>query len=257
MVEPAKHPKYVTVHSIPPPEVDLSDNLYAEQTDERDQWNQLKWLVAGSIGSGTIDPLDPIVCIHGMAIVVNSFTNSIILSRTFYNAVHYKTRAEQFRTDLDLPLSAEKVIFLLSLMLEVDKMMKGSPSLFIDKLLPLSFIKRSFPFLTTLKYHALVWTPLGMTKIPEVWEKCGRPGGGLGKKLAEKVKAHLPTTQEPATSPANFIAIDSKAATEALTATALLGIVVGGILYIATLPESIAASIVLPVIQPDKKDHSM
>ncbi|OGQ44775.1 MAG: hypothetical protein A3H42_03935 [Deltaproteobacteria bacterium RIFCSPLOWO2_02_FULL_46_8] len=73
MVEPVKFPKYLTVHSTPPPEVDLSDDLYDDsRTDDKDQWNQLKWLVAGSLGGGTIDPSNPTVCIQGIGMVALS-----------------------------------------------------------------------------------------------------------------------------------------------------------------------------------------
>ena len=187
--------------------------------------------------------------------------NSFMLSLTFFNGVHYKTREKEFRTGLSLHFSVEKLIILASLTLEVDKMMRGSPSAFIDKLLPLSFIKRPFPLLTTLKVHALYWTPLGMTKIPEVWKECGKPGGGLGKKLLESGKKLLEKPAQPVLVPASNYApmIDPKTAKEALTATAIVGafgaVVGAALLYILTFPESVAASIALPIIQADKKDR--
>jgi len=266
MVEPVKHPKVVldrqikplTVHSTPPPEVDLASDFYSTQTeDDRDQW---KWLVAGSVGSGTIDPSDLPACMEGIALIMYSSTTSVLLSQTLYDGLHYETRSKQFKSDVDWLLTFEEVIMTFFMVFEIDRMLGISLlSTFNDKLIPQFFLKRPSLLLRMLGTHILYWTPLGMSKIPEVWEKCGKPGGGLGKKLLEKGKKLLEKPTQPVLVPASNYApiVDPKTATEALTATALLGIVGATILYILTFPESVAASIALPLIQPGKEDRSM
>lgn len=220
--------KYVTVHSTQPPEVDLSDDLYAEQTDDKDQ---LKWLVAGSVGGGTMGPPNSPTCLTGLWIVSMSTVGSLTLFKTFLDWKKSGYESESFQNDF------KSIVFLEGVFL-AQSMLIGKSGI------PL--------FFSTLAIHATFWTPLGMSMIPEIWRDCGNPGSGLGKKLRARLKAPIPKSVS-----SNFTAVDPKTATEALTATAVLGIVIGGILYIVTLPESITASIALPVITPDKDNQRL
>ena len=250
MVEPIKHPKvvldrqikYLTVRSTPPPEVDLSSDLYSEQTESEDQ---LKWLVAGSVGGGTMKAPDPGQCISGIFFIMMSIINTLYI----FHPVFSWTK-DELKEAANFPVISESLILLFSILVSFPK---PPPLPF-----PLPAVA-SIPFAFFL-LHAAWWTPLGMVLIPDVWKDCGSPGSGLGKKLktlAAKAKASLQAPPRPVLAPATFTAIDPKTASESLTATALVGIVGATILYLVTLPESVAASIALPILQADETNQSI
>ncbi|OGQ44772.1 MAG: hypothetical protein A3H42_03920 [Deltaproteobacteria bacterium RIFCSPLOWO2_02_FULL_46_8] len=259
MVEPVKFPKYLTVRSTPPPEVDLSSDLYSEQTESEDQ---LKWLVAGSVGGGAINPDDENFCLLSTALLGSSIMNNFILFRDLMNWKNFGFDSDQFKKNIEQLIQSEFIVLAASIYAEVVALSKVQPPTELKSFLLFLSNRRPFPLKISAILHLEIWTPYGIVRgIPRTWNACGRPGGGLGEKIAEKIKAPLPTAQEPATAPSTFTAIDPKAATEALTATAIVGVfgvVVGAaILYILTLPESVAASIALPALQADEEDCSM
>lgn len=104
--------------------------------------------------------------------------------------------------------------------------------------------------------HRRTWIPGGsLWNIKEAWEECGRPGGGLPKKVKDWVAAHLPQPvmlPEPAPVPVASMVAATAGATllviGAKQAASLLGALQSGGVFVLEGTAMVGSSVFAPII---------